>query len=99
MFANREKESYTPVWKLNFVYYKIMYVMNNLVNSRAWWQCNIKIAVWFVGRFLPGKFHQVDSASAAGSLRWVGLRLLLSCAQNVKIICFTVRTYFRSFNS
>ena len=23
MFANQEKKSYTPVWKLNFVYYNV----------------------------------------------------------------------------
>src|SRR6218665_577325 len=56
----------------------IFYVMNNLVNPRAWWQCSIKITVLFVGRCLPGKFHQVDSA---GSLRRV---TFMSCAQNVK---------------
>src|SRR6218665_3842069 len=68
----------------------------SVVNPHAWWQCSIKITVLFVGRCLPGKFHQVDSASAAGSLRWV---TFMSCAQNVKIICFSVRTYFRSFNA
>src|SRR6218665_1105302 len=74
----------------------IIYVMNNLVNPRAWWQCSMKITVLFVGRCSPGKFHQVDSASAAGSLRRV---TFMSCAQNVKIICFSVRTYFRSFDA
>src|SRR6218665_1891466 len=59
----------------------IFYVMNNLVNPRAWWQCSIKITVLFVGRCLPGKFHQVDSAFAAGSLRWV--RLLLCHARKM----------------
>src|SRR6218665_517265 len=49
----------------------IIYVMKNLVNPRAWWQCSIKITVLFVGRCSPGKFHQVDSASTAVSLRWV----------------------------
>jgi len=80
----------------NWISCIIIYVMNNLVNPRAWWQCSIKITVLFVGRCLPGKFHQVDSASAAGSLRRV---TFMSCAQNVKIICFSVRTYFRSFNA
>src|SRR6218665_3783508 len=56
----------------------IIYVMNNLVNPLGWWQCSIKITVLFVGRCLPGKFHQVDSA---GSLRRV---TFMSCAQNVK---------------
>src|SRR6218665_128333 len=74
----------------------IIYVMNNLVNPRAWWQCSIKITVLFVGRCLTGKFHQVDSASAPGSLRRV---TFMSCAQNVKIICFSMRIYFRSFNA
>src|SRR6218665_1559316 len=94
MFVNREKKSYRISCR---PYYNLqMYVMNNLVNPRAWWQCSIKITVLFVGRCLPGKFHQVDSASAAGSLRRV---TFMSCAQNVRIICFSVRTYFRSFNA
>src|SRR6218665_1567477 len=59
----------------------IIYVMNNLVNTHAWWQGSLKITVLFVGRGLPRKFHQVDSASAAGSPRQV---TFMSCAQNEK---------------
>src|SRR6218665_1431006 len=98
MFVNREKKSYSLLLFGNRISCRpiIIYVMNNLVNPRAWWQCSIKITVSFVGRCLPGKFHQVDSASATGSLRRV---TFMSCAQNVKIICFSVQTYFRSFNA
>src|SRR6218665_3253664 len=98
MFVNREKKSYSLLLFGNRISCIIIYVMNNLVNPRAWWQCSrpIKITVLFVGKCSPEKFHQVDSASAAGSLRRV---TFMSCAQNVKIICFSVRTYFCSFNA
>src|SRR6218665_792590 len=63
MFVNREKKKLYSCLEIEFrVGPIIIYVMNNLVNPRAWWQCSIKITVLFVGRCLPGKFHQVESA-------------------------------------
>src|SRR6218665_4200163 len=83
------------------------YIINNLVNPCVWWPCGIRTTVLFVGGFLPGKFQQVDSASATDSRRClrvikcqsrkIGYSYFLSCTQNEKIICFNVRNNFRSF--
>src|SRR6218665_4028119 len=79
MFVNREKKSYTPVWKSNFVYYNSCDEQSS--KSTCVVAVQYKITVLFVGRCLPGKFHQVDSASAAGSLKRV--RLLLCHARKM----------------
>src|SRR6218665_264415 len=96
MFVNREKKSYrpTPVWKSNFVCYNLCDEHSSKSTCMVVVQYKNNSVV--CGRCLPGKFHQVHSASAAGSIRRV---TFMSCAQNVKIICFSVRTYFRSFNA
>jgi len=54
----------SPVWK-----FYVLYIINNLVNPCAWWPCGIRTTVLFVGGCLPGKFQQVDSASATDSRR------------------------------
>src|SRR6218665_238731 len=69
MFVNREKKSYTPVWKSNFVYYNLCDEKSSKFTCMV--AVQYKITVLFVGRCFPRKFHQVDSASAAGSLRRV----------------------------
>src|SRR6218665_631753 len=82
MFVNREKKSYTPVWKLNFVYYNLCDEQSSKSTCMVAVQYkNNSVVCAFVGRCLPGKFHQVDSASAAGSLRRV--RLLLCRARKM----------------
>src|SRR6218665_722812 len=54
----------SPVWK-----FYVLYIISNLVNPCAWWPCGIRTTVLFVGGCLPGKFQQVDSASATDSRR------------------------------
>ena len=76
----------------------IIYVMNNLVNPRAWWLRSIKITVLFVGRCFFGKIPPSWLRIRSGFSK-TGTVTFLSCAQNVKIICFSLRTYFRSFNA
>ena len=62
LLTGKRKDS--PVWK-----FYVLYMINNLVNQWARWPCRIRTTVMFVGECLPGKFQQVDNASAGDSQR------------------------------